>query len=70
MNIMLKVYDASEGDEIDAEEGRLVSLGYTVKRWYADEGFDSVSYLDIPPAQHSYDDAVVLMATSRTTSTP
>ena len=64
MNVIIKVFDAGDGDHIDAEHGRLQGLGYTVQRLPADEGMDWVDETVNPANEQSFDDAVLLVATA------
>jgi hypothetical protein len=64
MNVIIKVFDASDGDPIDAEQGRLHGLGYAVRRLRADQGLDWVDETINPASEQSFDDVVVLVATA------
>ena len=64
MNVIIKVFDAGDGDHIDAEHGRLQGLGYTVERRRADEGMDWADETVNPANEQGFDDVVVLVATA------
>lgn len=64
MNVIIKVFDASDSGNIDAEQGRLKGLGYVVKRLNADDGMDWVDETVNPANGQSFDEVVVLVATA------
>lgn len=64
MSVIIKVFDASDGDHIDAEQGRLRGLGYAVQRLRASDGLDWVDETVNPANEQSFDDVVVLVASA------
>lgn len=65
MNVMIKIFDATDTQAINAEEGRLTGQGYAVTRLSGQDGVEMMVETHSSPTQERhFDRAVALVATA------